>query len=681
MIIFGGTYLREQPGPDQHVFLNDTWALSLKGTPTWSMISASGALPPGRDCHTAIYDRLRERMVISGGFDGGRYFNDTWDLSLGDSPLWSEIVPQGILPSPRGCHASVYDEIGDRMVVSGGTVTETWSLGFEGEPQWTRLNLSSQPPSRSLAAAVYDPVNRRMVLFGGGGSDTWALSLGQAPAWSELLRENKAPFLRSGHSSVYDSRRDRMIVFGGAGGGAFLNETWSLTLGGAPTWSPVEASGTLPQERKGHVAIYDSLRDRVLVFGGSPDGSSYLNDLWELSLAGGPMWTNLAPLGAPPNGRFDASAIYDPVRDRMIMFGGYNPDYANPWLKETWQLSLSGTPTWSRLNPAGTPPAGRRRHVAVYDATSDEMIVFGGETSYEVVGGDVWSLSLSGGASWESVSTAGASPEVREGAAAIYDRARDRMVIFGGMKYPSTFFGDVWALPSAGHAAWSELLPSAAGPVGRSGATAVYDPRGDEMLIFGGLDDTWALVWGDGTTEVSVSLVSAEASINGVRLVWLATEVVSVPATVYRRAVDGPWLAIGEVSPDGTGHIVYEDPQITGGARYGYRLMLRVGGQEFLTAETWIDIPSASRLWLGGLQPNPTRADFVVNLSLQGTAPARLEIYDLIGRRVVTRDVGGLGPGSHNVEVLESRSLPPGVYLIRLSEGLRSVAVRGAVIR
>ena len=48
-----------------------------------------------------------------------------------------------------------------------------------------------------------------------------------------------------------------------------------------------------------------------------------------------------------PTGRDSSTAIYDPVRDRMVVFGGWDGSYRN----DVWVLSLSGTPAWSELSP------------------------------------------------------------------------------------------------------------------------------------------------------------------------------------------------------------------------------------------------------------------------------------------------------------------------------------------
>jgi hypothetical protein len=54
---------------------------------------------------------------------------------------------------------------------------------------------------------------------------------------------------------------------------------------------------------------------------------------------------------------------------------------------------------------------------------------------------------------------------------------------------------------------------------------------------------------------------------------------------------------------------------------------------------------------------------------------------DLAGRRVRSLEVGGLGRGRHVVHLERGPSLRSGVYLVRLSQGGRSVVAKTAVVR
>jgi hypothetical protein len=177
-----------------------------------------------------------------------------------------------------------------------------------------------------------------------------------------------------------------MLVFGGAAGStSSLNDVWALSLAGSPGWSALAPAGSPPDPRSEHTAFYDPVRDRMVVFGGTYLGER-LNAWGALARAGSPAWSALGPAGFPPSARYGHTAIYDPVRDRMVVFGGFDRSSRD----DPWALSLGGSPTWRALAPVGTPPSARYGHTAIYDPVRDRMVVFGGND-----GGsrdDVWAL-------------------------------------------------------------------------------------------------------------------------------------------------------------------------------------------------------------------------------------------------------------------------------------------------
>lgn len=205
----------------------------------------------------------------------------------------------------------------------------------------------------------------------------------------------------------------------------------------------------------------------------------------------------------------------------------------------------------------------------------------------------------------------------------------------------------------------------------------------------GGAIITWADIFGraralrvapDGPTAVDLSLVSAEAEINRVRLRWFVAGAVLLMATVERRTPTDDWRRLADVAPDGTGRLEYEDPSVAPGARYGYRLAYRDAGALAYTNEAWVEVP-ALRFALRGLTPNPSHGDPLVSFSLANAGPATLELFDLRGRLLLAREVEGLGAGAHTLRMSEGIRLPAGVYALRLRQGSKVATARAVVIR
>src|SRR5205823_9970466 len=95
-----------------------------------------------------------------------------------------------------------------------------------------------------------------------------------------------------------------------------------------------------------------------------------------------------------PSPRYAQSAVYDPVGDRLIVFGGDDGDLQS----DVWALSLGGTPAWAQLSPAGIGPGPRSRHTAIYDPAGGRMVVFGGRGT--TLSNEVWALTLSNAPRW-----------------------------------------------------------------------------------------------------------------------------------------------------------------------------------------------------------------------------------------------------------------------------------------
>jgi len=67
-----------------------------------------------------------------------------------------------------------------------------------------------------------------------------------------------------------------------------------------------------------------------------------------------------------------------------------------------------------------------------------------------------------------------------------------------------------------------------------------------------------------------------------------------------------------------------------------------------------------------------------VTFTLPSAAPARLEAFDLAGRRVADRDVSGAG--LHSVELAPAGTLRGGVYFLRLTQGGARATARAVVL-
>ncbi|MEO1479906.1 MAG: T9SS type A sorting domain-containing protein, partial [Bacteroidota bacterium] len=78
--------------------------------------------------------------------------------------------------------------------------------------------------------------------------------------------------------------------------------------------------------------------------------------------------------------------------------------------------------------------------------------------------------------------------------------------------------------------------------------------------------------------------------------------------------------------------------------------------------------------------PNPTTSTATVGFTLPTAEEARVEVFDLLGRRATTLADGFRAAGEHRV-TLDATRLPSGVYVVRLSTPTTSLAERVTVAR
>jgi len=357
-----------------------------------------------------------------------------------------------------------------------------------------------------------------------------------SPAWNYVSASGTSYALfRAGGSSVYDPVTNEMIVFGGtaldpAQGYPHANDVWILTnangLGGPGTWTNLIPNGTAgsPAGRHNHSAVYDSVNNRMIIYGGCEGGCYPLAyDIWVLINANGqggtPTWQQLSPSGFPP-GRQGHQAVYDPNTNSMIVWGGQNGGGSCGGYNDVWVLSnangLGGVPAWTQLSPTKTGPTGQYYSGAVYDATNNIMMVFGGSNMVGACTGlpssATYTLSHANGTGgvpvWKKIS-AGSLTLARSQPAMVYNPVSNHITVFGGNSATSSL-ADAYTLAYAngigGVPTWTKLAPTFAFWKPSAGArwnNQGIDITNNRMIMTAGSNadgpfwSTWALSGAD----------------------------------------------------------------------------------------------------------------------------------------------------------------------------------------
>lgn len=233
-------------------------------------------------------------------------------------------------------------------------------------------------------------------------------------------------------------------------------------------WYP--ATDITPDRRTEFGMVHDSVRDRLVFFGGhEPDFSNpyrpFFGDTWEW-VAGG--WIG-RPAATAPSARSGHAMAYDRTRQRVILTGGFRQLYPTKFYPPTY---YGDTWEWDGVDwqmiAAVMPP--RRGHTMTWHAGTGEAIVFGGRNALSALGD---TLRLSGG-QWQVV--AGNGPPAGSGVASAYDDARGRWVVFGGSVV------DAWEFDGA---VWQQRIATPR-PSPRAEPAMAYDPVRQRTVLQGG---------------------------------------------------------------------------------------------------------------------------------------------------------------------------------------------------
>jgi hypothetical protein len=616
-------------------------------------------------------------LVFGGHYEAASrgFWNDLWQLSLDGTPTWTELHPAGTLPGARSAFGTVYDPVRRRMLIHGGINAQSgvepddlWALSLDGTPAWTPILTANHLSGRAYPVDVYDPVADRLLRCGAGGYPlTSELSLADPTEWHSVLPADPmpSPGAHTGHAVVYDSRRDRFTELGGEFS-TVDSSMWGFAPRDPGQWTPLSSLTTpdiiyLTDGIHTQVAAYDSLDDRLLALGGG--------QIWSMPAAGENEWVPFGPptpfedLNFEAPG-FDAGVSVDSRDQRLILTGGFLPA-GHVQIGSTngvWALSLGAARQWTQLGIL-PQPHGSALHASFYDPNRRRLILVGGVWNGGNIpiplrhyGPTVWATPIDSALAWTDLSsTSGALPPGPPDSRAAFDPQQNRLYLFAD--------STVWMRDADDTGPWTQLDFMSPRPV--VGGSVAYDPVREQIVaLFAqtpGSDDVqvWALTVG----PPLASLVGSVSSAGGIALTWESPAAIGRPTSLQRY--DGrTWTDLGPLDFNAQGLATFGDHSVSAGHRYDYRIRVSFAGSPWFSNAATVIAPGPSRLMLSG--PNPAVGVFRVDFNLPQAGPARLEAFDVTGRRCVSREVGGLGPGTHSIVLDASGSLRPGIYMVRL---------------
>ncbi|MDP2273240.1 MAG: kelch repeat-containing protein [Archangium sp.] len=294
-------------------------------------------------------------------------------------------------------------------------------------PKWK--STTDAPVSMGVWGTVlsFDPIDRRFIMHGGNtstnavSSDTWSFSIA-TKQWTKLTTTGDAPPVRYCHCAAYLPGQKQVLIVGGRNQSALVNTAYTLDL---QTLAWTQVTGTVPTGAIGCTAHWMPTQQRVIVFGG--DSPSGVNDrTWSYDPAAR-TFTQLMP-ATPAFARRDAMSIYDPVQDRLFMFGGAI-QIRQQYLDDV--AVFDGT-NWADFSAPDPHPTRRRYGASGYDALHAKWLLFSGTNDTDDFD-DLWVIDT---VTFEFKRVMATGPAKRGFAASGVDEVTGTLYVFGGLTTP-----------------------------------------------------------------------------------------------------------------------------------------------------------------------------------------------------------------------------------------------------
>jgi len=360
VVLFGGFNPSDPvPSNETWVFSNDSWAQVFPSEVPLATYQGSFVDDPDNGYCVLLLGATT--VTYTQATATWTFEQDNWSLA-GENPT---------LPPP-GSASLVYDDAADAVVLVApsptGSATPLESTWIFRDGNWSVVNSTLAPESRSTPALVYDPATGYVLLFGGSYHvDTWIF---QAGNWTELFPASRPAESVSG-GLAYDADDGYLVYFDGAGTWKWSGEDWvDLNLSTQPDLDgrAVGPNSMTYDPAGGYVVLAEASN------GTCGDSDTYCLLTWTFSNGS---WTDMTGKSTvEPPALVSASITYDPLFSAVVLFGGYCPwltctSYAS---NATWQFANA---EWSEISTSNAP-SPRWGVGLVFDYSGNQLLGFGG---------------------------------------------------------------------------------------------------------------------------------------------------------------------------------------------------------------------------------------------------------------------------------------------------------------
>ena len=193
IVLFGGYTIENE----NYIKLGDTWEFRNND---WHLVTRTG--PSARHGAPMVYDSQNKYIVLFGGSTiDKQYGNSSGETWIYNDKKWMKLdinQPNGIFNA-----SMIYDKLSDKLIRFGGwngnnRINETWVLTNN---EWKKSLTETQPTSRNHSGMVYDESLKKIVLFGGHDGDNifgdlWVFD---KKGWKNIFETKPIERIKNGH--------------------------------------------------------------------------------------------------------------------------------------------------------------------------------------------------------------------------------------------------------------------------------------------------------------------------------------------------------------------------------------------------------------------------------------------------------------------------------------------------
>ncbi len=423
--------------------------------------------PEARFITNAFYNSATQKFTVVGGFNwdlnGNYFYNDIWEYDTNaeitangknsaskNSASWQKIETTGNKPKGTArkyavawddIHKNLYIYGGDAKTGRGGPISYVMNLRLLNYPQknWKQISFKtdfvneSKYPYRYTCGVrgAWSPERQEMYIFGeemcNAGNNLWIYEAGKNYLYKPAV-SGDIPTPRKWPGIAWSSFDKKLYLLSGAIYGQEDIQFYSFNPA-TLQWNHItNSTGNLPSNLNGPTMVFNPVDNKLYVFGGtSLNTNIYTYDIYTNH------WETIPAPQVSPHWRIYHTAVWDTLRNKMIIYGGTYLDNIPPYwhpLGDIWEYTPE-TNQWTEIHPSGDLPPPSAYHAAVWDNSTNTMIIAGNA----LIDAYRYYPSLNGSPRWQKIPLASQFNATTNNGlfdpVAAWDSLNKRMIFFG----------------------------------------------------------------------------------------------------------------------------------------------------------------------------------------------------------------------------------------------------------